>query len=163
MYSTINPAVVALLALCSGYTLAEDLIADAGTITNTQSYTSAVSQSWASVYYRVNQNLNDALYAGKSKDYATATWLYGTTQLPAAYVANWAPGYLSRAQELHSKTASGGAASSPGSSSSEESDDESSSEESSSKDSAAAGVRALGSLPAVVIAAAALSVAGSFI
>ncbi|KAJ2740173.1 hypothetical protein GGI20_005949 [Coemansia sp. BCRC 34301] len=155
MYSTIKPiTTVAVLALCGSYAVAEDLVTDAATITNTESYTSAVSQSWASVYYRVNQNLNDALYAGKSKDYSTATWLYGTTQLPPAYVATWAPGYLSRAKELHSKTVSG--ASQTGSSDSENE----SSEDESSKNSA--GVRAFGSLPVIAIAAA-LSVVGSFI
>ncbi|KAJ2890442.1 hypothetical protein GGI21_002670 [Coemansia aciculifera] len=150
MYST----AFALLALCSSSAIAENLITDAATITNTASYTSAVSQQWASVYYQVNQNLNDALFLGKSSDYSTATWLYGTTQLPASYVATWATGYLDRAHELHSMTASG-ASHTPSSSSSEESE---SSEESSKHSSAAT----LGGSLSVLVAAA-LAVAGSLI
>ncbi|KAJ2490372.1 hypothetical protein IWW37_003189 [Coemansia sp. RSA 2050] len=161
MYS-IAPA-LALLALLSAPAQAEDLITDASTITNTQSYISAVSQSWASVYYRVNQNLNDALYAGKSQDYATATWLYGTTQLPAAYVATWAPGYLSRAKELNTRT-TGTASQTKPSAASESSDESEASETSETSDtkgnSAAASARAMGS---ALLIAAALSVAASMV
>ncbi|KAJ2032698.1 hypothetical protein IWW57_000082 [Coemansia sp. S610] len=161
MYS-ITPA-LALLAVLSAPALAEDLVTDASTITNTQSYVSAVSQNWASVYYRVNQNLNDALYGGKSNDYATATWLYGTTQLPAAYVATWAPGYLSRAKELSTRTSGTSPHTKPTASSetSNESDASETSETSDTKDnSAAAGTRAMGSALLIV---AALSVAASMV
>ncbi|KAJ2064912.1 hypothetical protein GGI17_000719 [Coemansia sp. S146] len=167
MYS-ITPA-LALLALLSTHVVAqssatdsvskaEDLVADASTITNTKSYTSAVSQNWASVYYRVNQNLNDALYAGKSKDYATATWLYGTTQLPPAYIETWAPGYLSRAHELNTQTK-------PSSSQTESSKPESSETSKTSEtknNSAVASVRAMGSYSALLVAAA-LSVVASMV
>ncbi|KAJ2749600.1 hypothetical protein GGI19_005576 [Coemansia pectinata] len=165
MYS-ITPA-LALLALLSTHVVAqtdsvskaEDLVADASTITNTKSYTSAVSQNWASVYYRVNQNLNDALYAGKSKDYATATWLYGTTQLPPAYVETWAPGYLSRAHEMNTQTKP----SSSQTKSSETSETSGTSKTSETKDNSAAdSVRAMGSYSALLVAAA-LSVVASMI
>ncbi|KAJ1997230.1 hypothetical protein GGI04_005483 [Coemansia thaxteri] len=121
MYSTFTPVAALAVGLLVVVTAARaaDLVDDAGTITDTKSYASAVSQSWASVYYRVNQNLNDAMFLGKSADYAKATWLYGTTQLPASYVATWAPAYLGRAQELFSQTAT---AQSPHQSSSSEHD-----------------------------------------
>ncbi|KAJ2431916.1 hypothetical protein GGF41_000312 [Coemansia sp. RSA 2531] len=130
--------VVAQSSATDSVTKAEDLIADASTITNTKSYNSAVSKNWASVYYQVNQNLNDASYATNSKAYATATWLYGTTQLPPAYVETWAPGSLQTESSETSKT-------------SETKDN-----------SAPASIRAMGSYSALLVAAA-LSVAVSMI
>ncbi|KAI7829907.1 hypothetical protein BX661DRAFT_180715 [Kickxella alabastrina] len=82
-----------------------DLVADAGTITNTQSFASAVKDQWVNVYYKVNQNIFDLKFANKPAEYFTATWLYGTDQLPASYNPTWAPGFLARAQALHEKTA----------------------------------------------------------
>ncbi|KAJ1896622.1 hypothetical protein LPJ66_003877 [Kickxella alabastrina] len=82
-----------------------DLVADAGTITNTQSFASAVKDQWVNVYYKVNQNIFDLKFADKPAEYFTATWLYGTDQLPASYNPTWAPGFLARAQALHEKTA----------------------------------------------------------
>ncbi|KAJ2035519.1 hypothetical protein H4S03_004255 [Coemansia sp. S3946] len=152
-HTLLGTNVVAQSSATDSVTKAEDLIADASTITNTKSYNSAVSKNWASVYYQVNQNLNDASYATNSKAYATATWLYGTTQLPPAYVETWAPGYLSRAQELHTQT-------NPSSSQTESSETSKTSE---TKDnSAPASIRAMGSYSALLVAAA-LSVAVSMI
>ncbi|KAJ2830011.1 hypothetical protein GGI24_002005 [Coemansia furcata] len=151
MYSTITPA-LALLALFGTHASAEDLVADASTITNTQSYNSAVSKNWASVYYRVNQNLNDALYGSNSKDYATATWLYGTTQLPPAYVETWAPGYLGRAKELSTQTNPSSTQTKPTSTHSSTLSSETSESSNTKDNSAPASARAMGSALLIVAA-----------
>ncbi|ORX73064.1 hypothetical protein DL89DRAFT_87533 [Linderina pennispora] len=88
------------LAILASAVYGEDLIKDAPKITNTKSYVSAASVSWASIFYQVNMNINDAKYLGKPGDYEKAVRLYGTTALPAAFVPTWPAGYLSRAQAL---------------------------------------------------------------
>ncbi|KAJ2784456.1 hypothetical protein GGI15_002257 [Coemansia interrupta] len=96
-------------------------------------------------------------YADQPADYFTATWLYGTDQLPASYVATWAPRYLVRAKALYEKTAevqsspTGAVESSSEHSSDESLDDEE--EESSTKSGASAATRSAAAL-AVMLAAA---------
>ncbi|KAJ2725647.1 hypothetical protein GGI07_001147 [Coemansia sp. Benny D115] len=152
----------AALAAISHVALGEDLLAAATTVTNIQSYEAAVKSMWVSVYYRVNQNLWDIGVNGDSKEYADAVKLYGTTQLPAAYPTNWAPGYVSRAQALQSQTAHPTATSSEKEEESSDSDSESDSESESSKHSsttsgASSFGKPAGTAVGVVAAAAALA------
>ncbi|KAJ1962649.1 hypothetical protein GGI12_002524 [Dipsacomyces acuminosporus] len=105
---TLSTLLVLTFTLFAGrvFSADTDLIKDASTIKDVSWYTAQVSSSWASVFYRVNMNINDAKYLSTGKDaYASATWLYGTTALPASVVPGWAAGYLDRAHELASKTA----------------------------------------------------------
>ncbi|KAJ2383365.1 hypothetical protein GGI05_005340, partial [Coemansia sp. RSA 2603] len=53
----------------------------------------------------VNQNIMQLSMGNQPADHFTATWLYGTGQLPAGYQATWAPGYIARAKALYQKTA----------------------------------------------------------
>lgn len=103
--ATLVAAIAVLYSASLGMVAAADnthnLVADASTITDSKSFEEAVSKDWVSIFYQVNQNLNDAKYGSDPAAYQTATWLYGTTALPPSYVPTWAPGYLDRAHQLH--------------------------------------------------------------
>ncbi|KAJ2078633.1 hypothetical protein H4R24_004333 [Coemansia sp. RSA 988] len=88
----------AIAAISSGCG-AEDLLAAAGTVTDTKSFVSEISANWVSVFYQGNMDLQSLAFMRNSAGYDSATSLYGTTELPASYPSAWAAGYLSRAQE----------------------------------------------------------------
>ncbi|KAJ2506657.1 hypothetical protein H4217_008975 [Coemansia sp. RSA 1939] len=104
----ILPAVVAVAGM-TGTAVAEsneNLLEVAATATDMSELEKEMSSLWASVFYQVNQDLNMAKYTDESGAYSSAVWLYGTTQLPAAFNPSWVSGYVSRAREVYAETAS---------------------------------------------------------
>ncbi|KAI9506775.1 hypothetical protein GGI25_004800 [Coemansia spiralis] len=98
-------AAIAVLAASVSAVSEVNLLTAAATATDTKAFESSVSSNWVSIFYQVNQNINSQMYMGGSSAYSVATWLYGTDQLPASYDPKWASGYLNRAHELYSQTA----------------------------------------------------------
>ncbi|KAI8321363.1 hypothetical protein GQ54DRAFT_298033 [Martensiomyces pterosporus] len=112
---------VLMLGLFGDSALSTDLIRGASTITDVTWYTSQVSSMWASVFYAVNMELHNAKNMGGQAAYSEATWLYGTTELPASVVTGWAAGYLGRAHEMATKTATAATETAPSSDSQQQS------------------------------------------
>ncbi|KAJ1822751.1 hypothetical protein LPJ56_000760 [Coemansia sp. RSA 2599] len=157
--------IVSALALAAfGQESDKDLLKYSPEYTGT-AYENALKSNWVSVYYKVNQNIDSAKRQANADEYSSATWLYGTTQLPPVYDASWGKGYQARAKQVYERTATAERTSSDteidndsdtesGSDSDSDSDASSSTSSSASKAAYSSSAVALGALGAMVAVAA---------
>ncbi|KAJ2160538.1 hypothetical protein GGF46_002187 [Coemansia sp. RSA 552] len=86
---------LAVLAL-SWNTAHANVLEDAATATDTEALMEAASSDWASVFYRINFEINSASMMDETAKYESLTSLYETTQIPPYYIEDWFAGYIER-------------------------------------------------------------------